>query len=64
MNQPPITFGILGSGNMARVYGDALMTQVPDGRLTAIALGTRAEPLAAEYGVDAEAIDRGARRPR
>ena len=40
---------------MARVYGDALATQVPEGRLTAIALGTRAEPLAAEYGVDAEA---------
>ena len=54
MNEPPITFGILGSGNMARVYGDALATQVPDGRLTAIALGTRATPLAAEFGVDAE----------
>jgi predicted dehydrogenase len=55
MNETPIRFGILGSGNMARVYGDALATQVPDGRLTAIALGTRATPLAAEYGVDAEA---------
>jgi len=54
MNEPPITFGILGSGNMARVYGDALTMQVPDGRLTAIALGTRATPLATEYGVDAE----------
>jgi predicted dehydrogenase len=51
----PIGFGILGSGNMARVYGDALTTQVPDGRLTAIALGTRATPLATEFGVDAEA---------
>ena len=29
MNQSPITFGILGSGNMARVYGDALATQTP-----------------------------------
>jgi len=49
-------FGILGSGNMARVYGDALTRAdiVPNGRLVAIALGSRAEPLAAEYGVDAE----------
>jgi predicted dehydrogenase len=54
MNEQAVTFGILGSGNMARVYGDALMTQVPEGRLTAIALGTRAPSLAAEYGVDAE----------
>lgn len=50
----PITFGILGSGNMARVYGDALTSQVSDGRLTAIALGTRAGPLAAEFEVEAE----------
>jgi predicted dehydrogenase len=54
VNEPPTTFGILGSGNMARVYGDALTTQVQDGRLTAIALGTRAPSLAAEYGVDPE----------
>ena len=54
MNQSPITFGILGSGNMARVYGDALATQVPDGRLTAIALGTRTPALAAEFGAAAE----------
>jgi len=49
-----IGFGILGSGNMARVYGDALATFVDGGRLTAIALGSRAEALAAEYGVDVE----------
>jgi len=49
-------FGILGSGNMARVYGDALTRDgiVPRGRLAAIALGTRAPALAAEYGVAAE----------
>src|SRR5690349_20170771 len=37
-----LRFGILGSGNMARVYGDALTRDgiVPNGRLTAIALGT------------------------
>jgi myo-inositol 2-dehydrogenase/D-chiro-inositol 1-dehydrogenase/scyllo-inositol 2-dehydrogenase (NAD+) len=53
-----VTFGILGSGNMARVYGDALTREgvVPNGRLTAIAMGSRAESLAAEYpGVQAEA---------
>ncbi len=51
-------FGILGSGNMARVYGDALTRDgiVPRGRLVAIAMGTRAGELAAEYpGVTAEA---------
>ncbi len=47
-------FGILGSGNMARVYGDALTTQTHGARLVAIALGTRAPGLAAEYGVAAE----------
>ena len=55
MNQSPITFGILGSGNMARVYGDALATQVTRtaGSL-AIALGTRTPALAAEFGAAAE----------
>src|SRR5215210_1370565 len=50
-------FGILGSGNMARVYGDALTRDgvVPRGRLAAIAMGSRAGSLAAEYpGVTAE----------
>ena len=28
MTETPIGFGILGSGNMARVYADALATQV------------------------------------
>jgi len=50
-----IGFGILGSGNMARVYGDALGTQVEGGRLAAIALGSRAPGLAAEFAVAAEA---------
>ena len=56
----PISFGILGSGNMARVYGDALTTQVPGGRLAAIALGTArrvawppSTGVAAEPAVDA-----------
>ena len=50
----PIGFGILGSGNMARVYGDALASQVHDGRLVAIALGTRAAALAGEFGAAVE----------
>ena len=53
MTDGPIGFGILGSGNMARVYGDALATQVTDGRLVAVAGGTRAAGLAAEFGASA-----------
>jgi predicted dehydrogenase len=49
MSDTPIGFGLLGSGNMARVYADALATQVSGGRLTAVALGTRAASLAAEF---------------
>lgn len=47
-------FGLIGAGNMGLVYAEALATQVPDGRLVAIAGGSRAPALAAEYGVDAE----------
>ncbi len=54
MSDGTIGFGILGSGNMARVYADALATQVSSGKLVAIALGTRAAGLAAEFGVDDE----------
>lgn len=54
MTSTPIGFGILGSGNMARVYGDALATQVDDGRLVALALGSRADGLAAEFGAAVE----------
>jgi len=39
MTGNPVGFGILGSGNMARVYGDALATQTDGGRLVAVALG-------------------------
>ena len=49
-----IGFGILGSGNMGRVYGDALTTQVTGGRLVAVAMGSRAAGLAAEYGAAVE----------
>ena len=54
MSDKPIGFGILGSGNMARVYADALAPQVSGGRLVAVALGSRAPALAAEFGVAAE----------
>jgi predicted dehydrogenase len=49
-----IGFGFLGSGNMATVYADALATQVTGGRFVAVALGSRAESLAATYGAQAE----------
>jgi predicted dehydrogenase len=50
----PIGFGILGSGNMARVYADALATQARGGRVVAVALGSRAPSLAAEFGAAVE----------
>ena len=54
MSETPIGFGILGSGNMARVYADAFATQVSGGRLVAVALGSRAGPLAAGFEVAVE----------
>jgi predicted dehydrogenase len=50
-----IGFGILGSGNMAQVYADALHTQVDGGRLAAVALGSRALAFASENETDVEA---------
>ncbi len=59
-----VGFGIVGSGNMARVYAEALRTQVTGGRFVATALGSRAESLAAEYGAAAEpSIDAILARP-
>lgn len=49
-----VGFGIIGSGNMARVYADALATQVEGGRFVATAGGTRAPGFAADYGAEAE----------
>jgi myo-inositol 2-dehydrogenase/D-chiro-inositol 1-dehydrogenase len=49
-----IGFGILGSGNMARVYTDALSTQVTGGQVVAVALGSRAADFAADIGAEAE----------
>jgi len=64
MSTSPIGFGILGSGNMARVYGDALATQVTGGRLRAVAMGSRAPALATEFEVEHEpTAERLAARP-
>ena len=50
-----VGFGILGSGFMAHTYAQCLAKHVPDGHLVAVAGGTRAPSLAAEYGVPAAA---------
>jgi predicted dehydrogenase len=47
-------FGILGTGFMARTYAEALKGHVPSGHLVAVALGSRAPALAADYGVAVE----------
>jgi predicted dehydrogenase len=49
-----VGFGIIGSGNMARVYADALATQVSGGRFVATAGGSRATTFAADYGAHPE----------
>ena len=46
-----VGFGLLGSGFMAHTYAQSLAKHVPDGHLVAVAEGTRAPALAAEYGV-------------
>ena len=46
-----VGFGILGSGFMAHTYAQSLARHVPDGRLVAVACGSRAPGLAEEYGV-------------
>jgi myo-inositol 2-dehydrogenase/D-chiro-inositol 1-dehydrogenase len=51
MTSDVVGFGILGSGNMAEVYADALETQVEGARLAAVALGSRAPAMAAARGV-------------
>ena len=47
-----VGFGLIGSGFMAHTYAQCLAQHVPDGHLVAVAEGTRAPALAAEYGVD------------
>lgn len=50
MSERTIGFGILGSGNMAQVYADALAGNVEGGALVAVALGSRAAAFATENG--------------
>ena len=59
-----VGFGLLGSGFMAHTYAQSLAKHVPDGHLVAVAEGTRAPALAAEYGVDHVATAGGAAGPR
>jgi len=47
--------GIVGSGYMGRTYAECVSRYNRDTRLVAVAGGTRAPSLAADYGVDAEA---------
>lgn len=49
-----IGFGLLGSGFMNHTYAECLAKHVPNAHLVAVAVGSRAAPLAAEYGVCAE----------
>ena len=54
MARPVVRIGIIGSGYMALTYAECLARHVRGGQLTAIAGGSRAQGLAAEYGVAAE----------
>jgi predicted dehydrogenase len=49
-----IGFGLIGSGFMNHTYAECLAKHVPGAHLVAVAVGSRAGPLAAEYGVPVE----------
>ena len=49
-----VGFGLLGSGFMAHTYAECLARHVPNAHLVAVALGSRARGLGAEYGVEVE----------
>ena len=49
-----VGFGLLGSGFMNHTYAECLAKHVPNAHLVAVAVGSRAPGLAAEYGVPAE----------
>jgi predicted dehydrogenase len=53
MNTTMLRIGLIGSGYMGRSYAECLKRYTKDGRLTAIAGGTRAPALAQEYQVPA-----------
>src|SRR5438105_1674813 len=51
---PPIGIGMVGSGFMGLTYSEAITRHVTGAKLVAVAGGTRAAKLAADYGVAAE----------
>jgi predicted dehydrogenase len=54
MTQADIGIGIIGSGYMGRTYAECVARYNSGARLVAVAGGSRAPSLAADYGVDAE----------
>src|SRR5262247_3761604 len=54
MTQADIGIGILGSGYMGRTYAECVARYNSGSRLVAVAGGSRAPSLAADYGVNAE----------
>ncbi|MDQ3812308.1 MAG: Gfo/Idh/MocA family oxidoreductase, partial [Chloroflexota bacterium] len=64
MIRPLLGIGIIGSGYMGRTYAECVTRYNHDARLVAIAGGSRAPALAADYQVDAEPdVDGLLRRP-
>ena len=49
-----VGFGLIGSGMMGRTYTAAIQRQGTDSRIVAVAVGSRAPKLAAEFGIDEE----------
>ena len=54
MSDGELGIGIIGSGYMGRTYAECVTRYNQHGRLVAVAGGTRAASLAADYGVHAE----------
>src|SRR4051794_11242362 len=53
--EQPIGIGIIASGYMGRTYAECVARYCTGARLVAVAGGSRAPGLAADYGIDAEA---------
>ena len=49
-----VGFGLIGSGMMGRTYAAGIQRQAKDARVVAVAGGSRAPKLAAEFGIPAE----------
>ena len=54
VDQPEIGIGIIASGYMGRTYAECVARYCTGARLVAVAGGSRAPGLAADYGIDAE----------